>query len=191
MTNQYLKLFSVCSPNHFKCPFPWFLTQQEILNSSVMEMAKHNVEIHVLVKSAFSGHTRTKDKIMSIRQMFMQSFWSEFKISFAQAKMQYHLKEVIQKCSLRNKQHSTFSSGWSRETACKPWITSQWIEIFLWLVKPESNSHLLTAWWMTSVLTYAECPKGRVLSMPSTTWDGGHCTVNSWGPLFSACLGEH
>lgn len=85
-----------------------------------MEMAKHNVEIHVLVKSAFSGHTRTKDKIMSIRQMFMQSFWSEFKISFAQAKMQYHLKEVIQKYSLHNEQHSTFSSGWSRETACKP-----------------------------------------------------------------------
>lgn len=35
---------------------------------------------------------------------------------------------------------------------------------------------------MTSVLTHAECPKGRLLSLPSSMWDEDHCTVNSWGP---------
>lgn len=37
---------------------------------------------------------------------------------------------------------------------------------------------------MTSVLTCAECPKGRVFSLPSSMWDRDHCTVNSWGLSF-------
>lgn len=41
-------------------------------------------------------------------------FWSKFKMSFAPAKMQPHLNEVIQKCSLQNKRHTAFSSGRSR-----------------------------------------------------------------------------
>lgn len=146
-----------------------------------METSKQNVP----VKSVFSGHTRTKDKIMSIKHSSRDLEWIHLHRPRCNLIWTRLLRNVH--CTTS----STFSSAWLKETAAEHWITSQWIEIFLWLVKPESNSHLLTAWWMTSVLTYAECPKGRVLSLPSTTWDGGHCTVNSWGPLFSACLGEH
>ncbi len=106
------------------------------LNLPVMEMAKQTAETRLPVRFAFFGQTRTKDKIMSVTQTFRQSFWSEFKISFAPAKMQPHLNEVIQKCSLQNKRHTAFSSGClrERETACEAGITSQRVETFVWLV---------------------------------------------------------
>lgn len=60
---------------------------------SVMEMAKQTEETLDPVKFAFFEQRRTKDMVK--RRTNTQSFWNESKISFAGAKMQPHLNEVI------------------------------------------------------------------------------------------------